>query len=117
MAYNQYSEEHPWHGAGQGTRDADPQWIVQTHSLITMYHHEAKLLTMQNPIMHKIMTMGLDAFMDDTTHLIGNDTHHLLSSIIPDAQANVDLWQGLIIASSGTLNPSKCILDPISVEL
>jgi len=58
------------------------------------------------------MTMGLDVFMDDTTHLIGNDTNHLLSSIIPDAQANIDLWQGLILASGGTLNPSKCSWTP-----
>ncbi len=67
---------------------------------------------MRNPTTHEIMTMGLDAFMDDTTHLIGNDTNHLLSLIIPDAQANVDLWQGLILASGGTLNPSKCSWTP-----
>jgi len=67
---------------------------------------------MKNPIMHEVLTMGLNAFMDNTIHLIGNDTTHLLSSIIPDAQTNVDPWQGLILASGGTLNPSKCSWTP-----
>jgi len=62
--------------------------------------------------MHKVMTMGLDAFMDYTTHLIGNNTTYLLSLLIPDAQCNVDLWQGIILASGGTLNPSKCSWTP-----
>jgi len=35
-AYNQYSEEHPWHGAGQGTGDAGPRWIVQSHLLMQL---------------------------------------------------------------------------------
>jgi len=32
--------------------------------------------------------MGLNAFMDDTTHHLGNDCDYLLSTLIPDAQSN-----------------------------
>jgi len=111
-AYNQYSEEHPWHGAGQGTGHAGARWIVQSHSLITSYHHVANLWSLWNPITQQPQVMGLDAFMDDTTPLIGNDDDYLLSTLILNAQFNVDLWQGLISASGGALNPSKCSWTP-----
>jgi len=51
-------------------------------------------------------------FMDDTNHLLGNPTDDHLSTILPAAQHNLDLWQGLILASGGTLNPAKCSWTP-----
>ena len=35
--YNTHSNTHPWYGAGQGTGDACPQWIVQSNHLISTY--------------------------------------------------------------------------------
>ncbi len=110
--FNQYSEQNPWHGAGQGTGDAAPRWVVQSHSLITAYHAEAKLWSLPNPTTNETLTMGIDAFMDDTNHLLGNPIDDRLSTILPDAQYNLDLWQGLIQASGGTLNPAKCSWTP-----
>jgi len=56
--------------------------------------------------------MGLGAFMDDTTHLLGNGDDYLLSTLIPNAQFNIDLWQGLILASGSALNLSRCSWTP-----
>jgi len=110
--YNQHSSQNPWHGAGQGTGDAAPRWVVQSHSLITAYHSQATLWSLPNPVTHSTLPMGIDAFMDDTNHLIGNSSDDHLHTILPDAQRNLDLWQGLIQASGGTLNPSKCSWTP-----
>jgi len=51
--------------------------------------------------------MGIDAYMDDTNQLLGNDDNNRLAPLLPAAQDNIDLWQGLIQASGGTLNPAK----------
>jgi len=59
--------------------------------------------------------MGIDAYMDDTNQILGDDST-TLDSLLPDAQENIDLWQGLIQASSGTLNPTKCIWTPFLWE-
>jgi len=60
--------------------------------------------------------MGIDAFMDNTNQLLGNDHNNNVSPLLPDAQANIDLWQGLILASGGTLNPSKCSWTPFLLD-
>ncbi len=97
---------------GQGTGDAAPRWVVQSHLLITAYHLEASIWQLCNPTMHATVSMGIDAYMDDTNQIIGNDNNNQLALLIPVAQANIDLWQGLIQASGGTLNPEKCSWTP-----
>jgi len=110
--YNQYSEQNPWHGAGQGTGDAAPRWVVQSHSLITAYHSKATLWHLPNSVDGTTIPMGIDAYMDDTNHLMGNSQDDHLHTILPSAQKNLDLWQELIQASGGTLNPTKCSWTP-----
>jgi len=56
--------------------------------------------------------MGIDAYMDDTNQLLGNDAMNSLDPLLPAAQDNIDLWQGLIQASGRTLNPTKCSWTP-----
>jgi len=56
--------------------------------------------------------MGIDAYMDDTNQILGDTATRKLDPILPLAQANIDLWQGLIQASGGTLNPTKCSWTP-----
>jgi len=114
--YNQHSDQHPWYGAGQGTGDAATRWVAQSHSLITAYHSEAHLWQLRNPTNHATIPMGIDAFMDDTNQLLGNDQDNNISPLLPAAQANIDLWQGLIQASGGMLNPSKCSWTPFLWE-
>jgi len=110
--FNQHSTQNPWHGAGQGTGDAVPCWVVQSHLLITDYHSQAMLWPLPNPISHSTLPLGIDAFMDDTNHLLSNSSDNHLHTILPAAQHNIDLWQGLIQASGGTLNLSKCSWTP-----
>jgi len=110
--YNQHSEQHPWYGAGQGTGDAASRWVVQSHSLITAYHAEAHLWHLPTPTSTDTVCMGIDAYMDDTNQILGNTATRKLDPILPQAQANIDLWQGLIQVSGGTLNPTKCSWTP-----
>jgi len=92
--------------------DAATRWVVQSHLLITAYHLEAMVWNLINPITHELTPMGIDAYMDDTNQLLSNDHNGFLAPLLPAAQANIDLWQGLIQASSGTLNPTKCSWTP-----
>jgi len=110
--YNQHSDQHPWYGAGQGTGDAASRWVVQSHSLIMAYHSEASIWQLANPTSNETIAMGINAFMDDTNQLLGNDHNGFLAPLLPKAQANIDLWQGLIQASGRTLNPNKCSWTP-----
>jgi len=59
--------------------------------------------------------MGIDAYMDDTNQILGTDSN-TLDPLLPDAQANINLWQGLIQTSGGTLNPTKCSWTPFLWE-
>ncbi len=113
--YNQHSDEHPWYGAGQGTGDAAPRWVVLSNSLINAYHAEAGVWHLPDPISTKSVPMGIDAYMDDTNQVMGEDCI-TLDPILPEAQRNIDLWQGLIQASGGTLNPTKCSWTPFQWE-
>jgi len=114
--YNQHLDQHPWYGAGQGTGDAAMRWVAQSHLLITAYHSKARLWQLSNPTNNDTILMGIDAFMDNTNQLLINDNSNLLRPLLPDAQANIDLWQGLIQSSGGTLNPNKCSWTPFLWE-
>jgi len=110
--YNQFTSQHPWYGAGQGTGDAASRWVVQSHLLITAYHSEAHVWDLSNPITHISQRMGIDAYMDDMNQILGTDQASLLATVLPNAQTDIDLWQGLIQASGGMLNPSKSSWTP-----
>jgi len=60
--------------------------------------------------------MGIDAYMDDTNQILGDKSTSKLDPLLLDAQANIDLWQGLIQVSGGTLNPTKCSWTPFLWE-
>ncbi len=114
--YNQHSEQHPWYGARQGTGDAASRWVVQSHSLINAYHAEAHIWNLPAPASNDTLCMGIDAYMDDTNQILGDNTTSKLDPLLPNAQGNIDLWQGLIQASGGTLNPTKCSWTPFLWE-
>jgi len=40
--YNTHSDTHPWYGAGQGTGDACPEWIVLSDNPICAYKTQVK---------------------------------------------------------------------------
>jgi len=101
---NTYSDEHPWYGAGQGTGDAAIRWTLISHSLITAYQSEATPWRLKSTIRDVLITLGIDAFVDDTNMIHGDDGE----TVIKIVQNNFHIWQDLLHASSGTLNPLKC---------
>jgi len=69
--YNTHSDTHPWYGAGQGTGDACPRWIVQSDNLITAYKTQVQPWVMQHPTGLPAIEQAIDAFIDDTTLITG----------------------------------------------
>jgi len=110
--YNQHSNQHPWYGTGQGTGNAAIRWTLISHSLISAYQSEATPWRIKSMLRDIIITLGIDAFVDDTNMIHGNKGDADLSKILQIVQNNFRLWQGLLQSSGGTLNPSKCSWTP-----
>jgi len=107
--YNTHSEESPWYSAGQGAGDAAPHWVVLANSLILAYLSQADPWNVQSPDRKLTLTQGFDAFMDNTAMTTVATTHQTMANIVQIAQTNLDLWNNLLQASRGILNPGKCL--------
>jgi len=59
------SEQHPWHGAGQGAADAALRYIVLSDTLIDAYHTKVAPILMQDPTATIEVFRSLKAFIDD----------------------------------------------------
>jgi len=110
IEYNEYTPEHPWYGAGQGAGDATIRWAVLSHSLITAYKQQATMWTLTDPTNTTTVTQGIDAFCDDTSLLDANnaEAQRTTAELVQTTQTNLTLWNGLLEASGGALNPTKC---------
>jgi len=109
LQFNEYSPQHPWCGAGQGA-GATIRWAVLSHSLLSAYKSQAKLWIVADPTTHVKVTQGIDAFWDDTS-LINAINHQQLrtsNELLQTIQTNLNLWNNLLEASGGALNPTKC---------
>jgi len=109
VRYNQHSATDPWYGAGQGTGDACARWVVQANSMILAYNTRANPWCTTHPDYSSPLTLGLDAFIDDTDLMAANSPNHSRPSPIQKVQYNLSLWNDLLQASGGSLNPSKCV--------
>jgi len=107
--YNQHSGEHPWYGAGQGTADAAPRWIVQADSMFSAYHSKATQYNISNPDQTVNHQQGMDAFMDDTWMSNTCYSADELEELMRTSQQNLSLWNEILQASGGLLNPKKCV--------
>jgi len=112
LQYNQHSDSHPWYGAGQGTGDAAVRWTILSHALITAYQSEAMSWQIKSVLRDMLLVLGLDAFVDDTNMIYGDHGTGNFSELIEVVQWNLNLWQGLLRASSGALNAKKCSWTP-----
>jgi len=110
--YNQHSEQHLWYGAGQGTGDAAIRWTLISHSLISAYQSEATPWQLKSTICNVIVTLGIDAFVDDMNMIHGDNGNADISEILQIVQNNFRIWQGLLQSSGGMLNPPKCSWTP-----
>jgi len=112
--YNQHSDKHPWYGAGQGTSDAAIRWTLISHSLISAYQSEATPWRLKSTIRDVLITLGIDAFVDNTNMIHGDDGDADIAEILQIVQNNFQIWQGLLHASGGVLNIPKCSWTPFT---
>jgi len=73
------------------------------------YLSQADPWNVQSPNHKLSLIQGFDAFMDDTAMTTVANKHQRMHGIIQIAQTNLNLWNNLLQASSGILNPSKCV--------
>ncbi len=109
--YNTHSDTNPWYGAGQGTGDACPRWIVQSDNLIGAYKTQVKPWIMNHPTGLPALEQAIDAFIDDTTLIIGGRPPSIRMTLTQTAQENLLHWHHLLRASGGRLNPQKCSMS------
>jgi len=107
--FNQHLPSNPWYGAGQGAGDACPRWIVQANSLTLAYLIQACMWNLTTPDTTESVQQGFDMFVDDMDLLSIAAPTQSAKVPIQIAQTNLNLWNELLQASGGKLNPSKCI--------
>jgi len=110
IQYNEYTPQHPWYGAGQGAGDATIRWVVLSHSLLTAYKTQAKLWKLSDPTQSIHVTQGIDAFCNDTSliDVVTQEQPQTTTNLMQTTQMNLNLWNNLLEASRGVLNPTKC---------
>jgi len=83
--FDQHTNEHPWYGAGQGTGNAAIWWAIVSHSLIMAYQSEATPWHIRSIIHELLLTLSLNAFVDDMNMIHGEigglDIRELISII------------------------------------
>jgi len=110
LEYNEYTPDHPWYGASQGAGDMTIRWAVLSHSLITAYKSQATLWPLSNPTHQINITQGINAFCNDTSLVDATtpDNPRTTLELLQTTQTNLNLWNDLLEASGGALNPTKC---------
>lgn len=72
-----------------------------------VYNNEAKLWTVYHPDGQLETQIGIDAFIDDSAQILALEKDVSLDELHQAMQDNSDLWNGLITATVGALNPTK----------
>jgi len=102
------SEQHPWHGAGQGAADAALRYIVLSDTLIDAYHAKVAPTLMHDPTQLLAVIRSLKAFIDDVVlHAKANHDGNI-NDLMSTAQNNLRWWNQLVQVTGGSLNPKKC---------
>jgi len=108
--YNTF-DQHPWHGAGQGTADAALRYIMLSDSLIDAYHTKIQPWAIKDLTLTLTVFKSMKAFIDDVAMLTGGD-HLSFEQLTQQAKTQLQWWNNLIRASGGALNPTKCCCAP-----
>jgi len=77
--------------------------------MILAYKSIATPWVVQSPNFSTQFTQLIDAFINDTSLISAQQRHQNFCNLLTSLQQNLDLWHGLLQASSGVLNPSKCV--------
>jgi len=107
--YNQHSTTDPWYEVGQGAGDACSWWIIQANSLTLAYLTKADMWYLTSPDNVDCASQGFNMFVDDTDLVSMAMPNQSAVYPIHTVQTNLNLWNAFLQASSGELNPSKCI--------
>jgi len=102
------SEQHPWHGAGQGAADAALRYIVLSDTLIDAYHTQVAPTMMKDPTATLEVLRSLKAFIDNVVLQTADPTTGPINDLMMTAQNQLRWWNQLVRVTSGALNPKKC---------
>jgi len=105
--YNTF-EQHPWHGAGQGTADAALHYIVLSDTLIDDYHAKVAPTMMCNPTTTIKSICSLKAVSNDVVLHAADLTAGDINKLLITAQTQLRWWNQLVQVTRGALNPKKC---------
>ncbi len=82
--------------------------------MMRVYRKGGHVSTMASPVSGKPIEFMGKIFVDDTDLLTMLQDVFSVAEILPIAQANLDKWASLLIATGSVLNPSKCYWYMIS---
>jgi hypothetical protein len=105
----QHSASTPVHGSGQGSCASPCLWLLISSILMECLEIEGNGLKIQDVNTHTVMKQWIEGFVDDTSLFTNLPTYtsniiDLTSAITDDLQ----IWAGLLEASGGKLELSKC---------
>jgi len=107
MEYNFFSDNHPWYGTAQGGTDSSIQLAISSDHLIKAY--ALQLITGRYIIPATDLLLTADwMLLWMTLQFFWEYASSDLSELLLWLQFNLDLWQEILQASGGTLNPPKC---------
>ena len=106
-----HTEEHPWHGSGQGAGNSPTLWLFISSTLFDCYEKEAHGATFATPDGSKHVTLFMTGFVDDTnsrTNAFLSGQRPLIEDLASKAEHDAQWWSDLLWASGGKLEPKKC---------
>jgi hypothetical protein len=110
-SYTHYTN-HPIYGIGQGSGNSLAIWCFLSSILYDCYDKKSSKATYSTPAALELVQIGMVGFVDDsngqTNLFLQDETDATRSTILNQLQANAQLWSGLLEASGGALELSKC---------
>lgn len=109
-SFYSHNNPHEIYGSGQGSGNSPFLWCIQSSILFDCYADKCFGATYSSPDRKENLTIGMIGFVDDSNGQVNSmleptaNTQILLTKADHDAQ----LWNSLLQASGGALEPSKC---------
>jgi hypothetical protein len=96
---------NPLQGLCQGNGAAPACWLMLSSLMMSMYRKGGHVSTITSPISGTPIEFMGEIFVDDTNLLTMLQDTFSVPEILHAAQANLDKWTNLLIATGGALNP------------
>jgi len=118
--YSGGSTALPFQGVCQGHGAGPAIWLVVSIVLINMVHNNGSRSTFTSPISRQSTSLVGLLYVDDCDLFTIDDDGSSPMDTIQRLQTNINLWQGGLAVTGGTLSPTKslwCILAMRSQEI